>query len=122
VASGSRGAEREAEDGAKMILELAGDGALDGPVAGIVNARGHFIGEEFALMFEEFNGENAYVFQGFENAVSGSLCGALDFWIEARGGRERKAEDAIAMVIFDQRVDGGFLRCGNGRRGRRVRA
>src|SRR6266481_153820 len=41
VAGGSRGAEGQAEDGAEMVFELAGDGAFDGPVAGIVNARSH---------------------------------------------------------------------------------
>jgi hypothetical protein len=70
-----------------MVLELAGDGAFDGPVAGIVDARGHFVGEELALVFEKFDGEDADVFQGFENAVGGSFCGALDFCIEAGGWR-----------------------------------
>ena len=44
MAGESGGAEGHAEDGAKVILELAGDGAFDGPMAGIVDARGHFIG------------------------------------------------------------------------------
>ena len=79
-------AEREAENGAEMVLELAGDGTFDGPMAGIVDARGHFIGEEFTLMFEKFDGEDAGVFQGFEDAVGGSFRGALNFCIEARGG------------------------------------
>jgi len=56
VASGSGGTEREAEDGAEMVLKLASDGAFDGPVAGIVDARGHFVGEEFVLVFEKFDG------------------------------------------------------------------
>jgi hypothetical protein len=86
VASGSRRAEGKAEDGAEMVFELAGDGAFDGPVAGIVDARGHFVGEELALVFEELDGEDANVFQGFENAVGGSFGGALDICIQARGG------------------------------------
>jgi len=45
VAVGSRGAQREAEYGAKMIFELAGDGAFNSPVAGIVDARRHFVDE-----------------------------------------------------------------------------
>src|SRR6267378_3899366 len=107
MAGGSRGAEREAEDGAEMILKLAGDGAFDGPVAGVVDARGHFIGEKIALVFEKFNGEDADILEGFENAVSGSFRGALDFRIEARGGRDGEAEDAAAVVVFHERVDGG---------------
>ena len=63
VASGSGGAERQAEDGAKMVLKLAGNRAFDGPVAGIVDPRSHFVGEKFALMFEEFDGQDADVFE-----------------------------------------------------------
>ena len=40
----SRGAERHAQDSAEMVFELTGDGTFDGPVAGIVDARGHFVG------------------------------------------------------------------------------
>src|SRR6266850_1708925 len=63
MAGESRGAEGHAKDGAEMIFELAGDGAFDGPVAGIVDARGHFIGEQAAIVFEEFDGQNADIFQ-----------------------------------------------------------
>jgi hypothetical protein len=59
VAGGSSGAEGKAEDGAEMIFELAGNGAFDGPVAGIVNAGRHFVGEKFALVLEELDGEDA---------------------------------------------------------------
>src|SRR5256885_521886 len=58
VASRSRGAERQSEDGAQMVLELASDGTLDSPVAGIVDARSHFIGLEFALVFEKLDGQH----------------------------------------------------------------
>src|SRR5258707_7226925 len=78
VAGGSRGAEREAEDGAEMVLELAGDGAFDGPVAGIVNTWSQFVGKEFATVFEKFDGEDADVFDGFENAVGSTFRGALN--------------------------------------------
>src|SRR5260370_41917256 len=91
MAGGSGGAEREAEDGAKMILELAGDGAFDGPVAGIVDARGHFVGEELALVFEKFDGEDADVLQGFENEAGGVFRGALDGGFKARRGGGRDA-------------------------------
>ena len=63
VAGEPGGAEREAEDGAEMVLELAGDSAFDGPVSGIVDPRSHFVGEQFALVFEEFDGEDADVFE-----------------------------------------------------------
>jgi len=39
-------AERQAADGTHELLELAGDAGIDGPVAGIVYARGNFVGGE----------------------------------------------------------------------------
>src|SRR4029077_21095835 len=62
MAGGSGGTEREAEDGAEVVFELTGDSAFDGPMAGIVDAGGHFVGEEFALLFEKFDGEYADIF------------------------------------------------------------
>src|SRR6266481_6151736 len=112
VAGRAGRAEREAEDGAEMILKLAGDGAFDGPVAGIVDAGGHFVGEKLAMVFEKFDGEDADVFQGFENAVGRSFRVALDRRLEARGRCERETEDAVAMVVFHERVDGGFAVAG----------
>jgi len=108
VAGEPRGAERETENGAKMVLKLAGDGAFDGPMAGIVDPRGHFVGEELALMLEKFDSQDADVFQRLEDAVGDVFGGALDRGLEAGGGRDGKAEDAAAVVIFDERVNGGF--------------
>jgi len=101
-------AEREAEDGAEMVLELAGDGAFNRPVAGIVDARCHFVDEKLPLVFKEFKGQDPGVVQGFKNAVGGVFCRALDGGIEARGGCEGEAEDAAAVVILDEGVDCGF--------------
>ena len=56
VTGRSCGTEREAKDGTKMIFELAGDRSFDGPMAGVVDAWGHFVGEEFALVLEKFDG------------------------------------------------------------------
>src|SRR5258708_17339342 len=115
VAGGCGGAEREAEDGAQMILKLAGDGAFDGPVAGIVDARSHFVNEKFPLVLKEFKGEDADVFQGFEDAGSGPFGGTLDAGLKTRGGRERQAEDAVAVMIFHERGDSGFAIAGSDR-------
>jgi hypothetical protein len=71
-----------------MVLKLASDCTFDGPVTGIVDARSHFVGQKFALVFEKLDGEDADVFQGFENAMSGAFRGALNFRIEARSGSE----------------------------------
>ena len=108
-------AEREAEDGPEMVLKLAGDGAFDGPVAGIVDARGHFVGEKFALVLKKFKGKHAHVLEGFENAVGGTFRRALDGRLKARSGGERQPEDAAAMVVFHERVNGRFAVAGTDR-------
>ena len=105
-------AERQTHDGAQMILELTGERAFDGPVTGVVDARGHFVGEQAAVLFEKFDGEDADVLEFVENAARGFFGGALDGGIESRGGSEGEAEDAAAMVVLDQRIDGGFARAG----------
>src|SRR5260370_42351357 len=66
VAGESGGAEREAEDGTEMILKLAGNGAFDGPGAGIVDARSHFGYGEVSLVVKEIKGEDGDVFHGFQ--------------------------------------------------------
>src|SRR6266850_1246004 len=122
MAGESRGAEGHAKDGAEMIFELAGDGAFDGPVAGIVNARSHFVGEEQAIVLEKLDGEDTDILQGFEDVASGVFGGALNRRLEARSGRERKTENAAAMVVFDERIDGRFAVAGtNGEDGKLAR-
>src|ERR1700682_159786 len=91
-----------------MVLELACDGAFDSPVAGIVDARGHFVCKKRALVFEKFDGEHADILQGFENAAGGGFRDGRNGGLEARGGGEREAEDAVAVVVFHERVNGGF--------------
>src|SRR5260370_24282056 len=57
VAGGSRGAEREAEDGAEMVFELAGEGRLDGPGGRIVGAGRPFLCKELPLGVEKIDGQ-----------------------------------------------------------------
>ena len=122
MAGESRGAEGHVEDGAKMIFELAGDRAFDGPMAGIVDARGHFVGEQAAIVLEELDGEYADIFQGFEDVAGGVFGGALNERLEAGSGRERKPENAAAMVVFDERINGRFAVAGtNGKDGQLTR-
>src|ERR1700733_14101760 len=95
-----------------MIFELAGEGAFDGPVTGIVYAGGHFISEQAAVQLEKFDGEYADVLQFVEDAVDGCFRGALDGGIESRSGSKREAQDTAAMMIFDEGIDGGFAGAG----------
>ena len=82
-------AKRQANHSAQMILELACECALDRPVARIVNAGRHFVGEQLAVLFEELDGENANILKFVENSASGLLGRALNRRIEMRSRRER---------------------------------
>ena len=56
----------EVENGAEAVLELRCVGAFDGPVAGVVDARGHLVGNERVALDEELDGENANIVERFE--------------------------------------------------------
>ena len=112
VAESAGFAERQAGYGAEMVFKLASDRAFDAPVAGIVDARGHFVGQQSAITFEQFDGEDADVIEGFENAARGSFGFALEAVSKMRCGSEREAQDSAAMVIFDQRIKSGFAGAG----------
>src|SRR6185437_2100621 len=58
---GAGGPEGQAEYGAQVILELAGDATLDGPVSGVMYTRRHLVGDEAAVADEEFDGEHANI-------------------------------------------------------------
>jgi hypothetical protein len=47
--------QRQPEDRPQMVLELAGFRALDGPVAGVVDAGRHFVGDQAAFVDEELD-------------------------------------------------------------------
>src|SRR5207245_8978736 len=76
-----------------MILKLAGHGAFDRPVAGIVDAGRHFVDQKLALMLKKFKGKHADVFQGFENAAGGVFGGALDGFLKTRRGGDGEPEN-----------------------------
>lgn len=63
VAGHASRAERQAENSAKMVFKLTGDGSFDGPVAGIVDARRHLVGQQAAFVFEKLDSQDANVFQ-----------------------------------------------------------
>ena len=49
-----------------MVFKLRGFGAFDGPVAGVVDAGRHLVGEEMRAADEELDGEDADVFEALE--------------------------------------------------------
>ena len=101
LAQSSRVAERQAGYRAEMIFKLAGDGAFDTPVAGIVDTGSHLVGEQLAVTFEEFDGEDADVIESFEDATRGGFGFALQGVGQVRSGSEGEAQDSAAMMIFD---------------------
>ena len=62
-------AERQAEDGAQVVLELARLGAFDRPVAGVVHARRHLVRDQLPLRDEELDREHADVVEVLEDAL-----------------------------------------------------
>src|SRR5215468_1036983 len=73
---GSGRAELQAENGAQVILELAGGRALDGPVTGVVHARRHLVGDQPAVTHEELDGQNAAVAKVIEHTLEVKRGGA----------------------------------------------
>src|SRR5438045_9161197 len=106
MAESMRGAERQAGNGAKVIFKLAGDRAFDGPVAGIVDARSHFVGEETAVVLEKFNGQNADVLQRLEHAAGSVFRGALEGGIGTWSGRDGKPQDSVTVMSVHQGIKG----------------
>ena len=102
--------ERQAGNRAHVIFELAGVRAFDGPVAGIVHARRHFVGDEPAARDEEFDGEHAHVVEMFEQAARGALRLARERGIDER--RTRQAQDAFAVHVQVEWIEGdGAIEC-----------
>src|SRR5256885_8598171 len=77
-------------------------------MAGIMDAWRHFVGQQAATVFEEFDGQDTDVLEGLEHATRSVFGGALERGIETRRWRERKAQDAVAVMIFHQWIKGGF--------------
>ena len=63
-----RRAERQAADGAQLLLELAGDMGINRQMPGVVRARGHFVDQQPAVCRqEELDAEHADHLQRLEN-------------------------------------------------------
>src|SRR5262249_51986762 len=66
MAARARRAEGQTQYGPQVVLELAGFRTFDGPVAGVVDARRHLVGDELAGAHEELDGENSGVTEVLE--------------------------------------------------------
>jgi hypothetical protein len=106
---GVRRADRQAEDRAQVVLELAGASALDRPVAGVVHARSHLVGEQPAVRrLEELEREHAGVPELVEQPPG--VDAGLGLRVATRGGRAGQPEDAVAVRVLRERIEGGLPR------------
>src|SRR5688572_26999199 len=66
-------------------------------MTGVVNARRHFVGDEFAVLDEELDGENAHVVELFEDALQIRLRLLLQRRVAIR--RNRVTQNAIRVCV-----------------------
>src|SRR5690606_16746717 len=108
VTSCVRSTKRQAEHGAQMVLELAGDSALDRPVTGVVHAGRHLVGQQLAVTHEELDGEYPYVPKMLQHARQ--ITGGLALERRRSEGRTRNAQNAARVDIPVQGVDDALSR------------
>jgi hypothetical protein len=104
VPQGLRAAQGPAENGAQMVFELARDSTLDGPVAGVVHARCHLVGQQVSAQHEEFHREDADVIEMLQQATHVPLRLGLQPAIGPR--RHRMTQDPVAVCVGAKRVEG----------------
>ena len=73
-------------------------------MAGVVDARGHFIGDECVALDEEFDREDADIVESFEKRAQVRFGFGLQRWIVER--RDGGAQNARAMDVFGERIEG----------------
>ncbi len=98
-----RRAERPAEDRSEMVLELARDRALDGPVTGVVHAGRELVDEQLSVHVEELDGEDTHVLELVEELPDEPLRRGLEPLGHARRRSEAAAQDPAVVVVLDQR-------------------
>ena len=88
-----------------MILELTDASAFDGPMPGIVDARGHLVREQPPLVDEELQGEHPDVIEIVGEAAREGERGLFEA-DRIRSGREAGRENRIAVEVLGERVGG----------------
>ena len=94
-----------------MILELAGDSAVDGPVRRVVRAHGQFVDQQAAVPgFEQLDGENTDDIELGGNGERHSLRFEPQLLRKLRRGRHDLEADPVPLDGFDHRVGDGLPR------------
>ena len=89
-----------------MLLELAGAGALDRPVARVVRPHGELVDQDAVGGLEQLDGEHADHAEPVGDPDGELLGGGRQLVGEARRGREHLVADAVALHRLDDRPDG----------------
>src|SRR5580704_17042653 len=72
----------------------------------IMDPRSHLVREQFPIALEEFNGQHTYIVQRFEHLARRILGSLLYFRTDAWGRSQRQPQNAVAVMILDQRIEG----------------
>jgi hypothetical protein len=94
---GARFAERQAAQGAHLLLELAGNAGIDGVVAAVVRARCHFIDDQATPADEELDAHGADVAELFGDS-GGDLASA---GLANLAGESEGSAEASAGIYVD---------------------
>src|SRR2546430_17375780 len=81
-----------------MVFKLAGDRSFDGPVAGIVDARRHLVGQQAALVLEKLDGQYADILQRLQNSAGNVLGRALHPRLQLRSKTKSEAKETAALM------------------------
>ncbi len=105
IAARGGGTEWKTSNGAEVIFKLAALRAFNGPVAGIMNPWGHFIGKQPPFTLKEFNRQHPNIVERFEDGA-GILLGLKLETGRDGCGRPGEVQDTIPVLVFNQGIKG----------------
>src|SRR5687767_8648342 len=88
-----------------MILELTGLGALDRPVAGVVNPRRYLVGEKRITDAEKLERHHADVRESFHDRPAVIHRSRFQLLARVRSWHRGLSEDSLTVDIFGERVE-----------------
>ncbi len=107
--------EGQSRHRAEVVLELTRLRTDVGPVTAVVYPRCHLVAQQPIAHVEQFDREHADVVELGHDRRRDRLRLLLQCRLEVGGGSQRQSEDAVAMMVLDQRVGGGgAVTCAHG--------
>ncbi len=95
-------AQRQAQNGTQVILELRALGAFDRPVPGIVDPGRHFVGQQRVANLKQLQCEDADVAQRF-GQTAGMVNGQAGKRVGHRRGRQTGRQNPVDVPVFGNR-------------------